>query len=110
MRHTGAGLAIPDFPLAFGHSCRRTGTRRSRSTSRTGSARCSCPLLVLATAGHVFYHHRRRAELRRPSLLLLVLLAIQITLGALTVLSGKHYIINSLHVVTGAWCSRPRWC
>jgi heme A synthase len=30
------------------------------------------------------------------------LLALQITLGALTVLSQKHYIINSLHVVTGA--------
>ena len=27
---------------------------------------------------------------------------LQITLGALTVLSHKHYIINSLHVVTGA--------
>jgi heme A synthase len=27
---------------------------------------------------------------------------VQITLGALTVLSGKQYIINSLHVVTGA--------
>ena len=25
MRHTDAGLAIPDFPLAFGHWCRRTG-------------------------------------------------------------------------------------
>jgi heme A synthase len=31
-----------------------------------------------------------------------VLIAVQITLGALTVLSQKHYIINSLHVVTGA--------
>jgi heme A synthase len=30
------------------------------------------------------------------------LLTLQITLGALTVLSHKHYIINSLHVVTGA--------
>jgi heme A synthase len=48
------------------------------------------------------YHHWRRAELRRPSLLLLLLVATQITLGALTVLSGKQYIINSLHVVTGA--------
>ena len=35
-------------------------------------------------------------------MLLLVLLTIQITLGALTVLSGQHFIINSLHVVTGA--------
>ena len=31
-----------------------------------------------------------------------MLLALQITLGALTVLSHKQYIINSLHVVTGA--------
>jgi heme A synthase len=38
----------------------------------------------------------------RPSALLLVLITLQITLGALTVLSHKHYIINSLHVVTGA--------
>ena len=43
-----------------------------------------------------------RVELRRPSLLLLALLTVQITLGALTVLTGKHYVINSLHVVTGA--------
>ena len=35
-------------------------------------------------------------------MLLLVLLAAQITLGAYTVLTEKHYIINSLHVVTGA--------
>ena len=32
----------------------------------------------------------------------LVLLAAQITLGAFTILTAKHYIINSLHVVTGA--------
>ena len=31
-----------------------------------------------------------------------MLLSLQITLGALTVLTGKHHIINSLHVVTGA--------
>jgi hypothetical protein len=38
-------------------------------------------------------------------MLLLVLLTAQITLGALTVLSWNgsiHYVINSLHVVTGA--------
>jgi heme A synthase len=29
-------------------------------------------------------------------------LPVQITLGALTVLSGRQHIINSLHVVTGA--------
>jgi sirohydrochlorin ferrochelatase len=35
-------------------------------------------------------------------MLLLALLASQITLGAYTVLTAKHYIINSLHVVNGA--------
>jgi heme A synthase len=56
---------------------------------------------VLATTGHVFYHHRDRVELVRPSLLLLALIATQITLGAFTVLSRKDVLINSLHVVTG---------
>jgi heme A synthase len=46
--------------------------------------------------------HRRHGELLRPSCLLLVLLVIQVTLGALTVLTGRQYLINSLHVVTGA--------
>jgi heme A synthase len=35
-------------------------------------------------------------------MLLLALLTTQVTLGALTVLSHKEFIINSLHVVTGA--------
>jgi heme A synthase len=66
---------------------------------RVGAA--AVTLLVLATAGHVFFHHRGRRELVRPAALLLVLLTAQITLGALTVLSGKQHIINSLHVMTG---------
>ena len=61
----------------------------------------ACPRCI-ATAGHVLYHHRGNSPLRRPALLLILLVAVQITLGALTVLSGKQYVINSLHVVTGA--------
>jgi heme A synthase len=34
--------------------------------------------------------------------LLLFLVTVQITLGALTVLSGRQPLINSLHVATGA--------
>jgi heme a synthase len=102
MRHTGAGLAIPDFPWAFGRLLPPlwTGPIAIHFAHRVGAL--AVVALVIATAGHVFYHHRGRRELTRPSLLLLTLVAIQITLGALTVLTGKHYIINSLHVVTGA--------
>ena len=102
MRHTGAGLAIPDFPWAFGRLIPPVwnGPIAIHFAHRAGAVIVTA--LVLATIGHVLYHHRSRGELRRPSLLLAALVAIQVTLGALTVLSGKHYIINSLHVVTGA--------
>ena len=102
MRHTGAGLAIPDFPWAFGRLIPPVwnGPIAIHFAHRVGAVIVTA--LVLATIGHVLYHHRPRGELRRPSLLLAALVAIQVTLGALTVLSGKHYIINSLHVVTGA--------
>ena len=102
MRHTGAGLAIPDFPWAFGRLIPPmwSGPIAIHFAHRVGALAVTA--LVLATAGHVIYHQRSRRELTRPSLLLLALVAIQITLGALTVLTGKHYIINSLHVVTGA--------
>ena len=102
MRHTGAGLAIPDFPLAFGHLIPPQWDPKIaiHFAHRVGAA--TVAFLILATTGHIFFHHGRRAELRRPSILLLVLLALQITLGALTVLSQKQFVINSLHVVNGA--------
>jgi cytochrome c oxidase assembly protein subunit 15 len=102
MRHTGAGLAIPDFPLAFGQLIPPHWDAKIAVHFAHRVGALIATLLIGATTAHVFYHHRRRRELMRPSMLLLVLLTAQITLGALTVLTGKHYIINSLHVVTGA--------
>lgn len=102
MRHTGAGLAIPDVPWAFGRLIPPVWTTPIAIHFAHRAGALIVTALVLATIGHVLYHHRSRGELRRPSLLLAALVAIQITLGALTVLTGKHYIINSLHVVTGA--------
>jgi cytochrome c oxidase assembly protein subunit 15 len=102
MRHTDAGLAIPDFPLAFGQIVPPHWDPKIavHFAHRVGAVIVS--LLIAATAGHVFHHHRGRTELTRPSILLLSLLVVQITLGALTVLSGRQHLINSLHVVTGA--------
>ena len=101
MRHTGAGLAIPDFPLAFGqlippHWDEKIAIHFAHRVGALLATAC-----IVATTAHVFYHHRRRAELVRPALLLLALLATQITLGAFTVLTRKDVLINSLHVVTG---------
>ena len=101
MRHTEAGLAIPDFPWAFGHVIPPHWTPKIaiHFAHRVGALVVST--MVLATAGHVFYHHARRRALVGPALILVGLVCVQVTLGALTVLSQKHYIINSLHVVTG---------
>ena len=102
MRHTGAGLAIPDFPLMFGQLIPPHWDSKIAIHFAHRAGALIVSLAILATTGHVLYHHRSRGELRRPSLLLLALLATQVTLGALTVLSKKEFIINSLHVVTGA--------
>jgi cytochrome c oxidase assembly protein subunit 15 len=102
MRHTGAGLAIPDFPLMFGHLIpdHWDPLIAIHFAHRTGALVVT--LSVLATVGHIWYHHRARRELARPAALIVVLLATQVTLGALTVLTRRDVTINSLHVVCGA--------
>jgi cytochrome c oxidase assembly protein subunit 15 len=102
MRHTGAGLAIPDFPYAFGHLLPPMWSSKIAIHFAHRVGALAVAVLILATTGHVFFHHGRRRELRNPAILLLVLVATQITLGALTVLTAKQFIINSLHVVNGA--------
>ena len=102
MRHTGAGLAIPDFPLMFGgivpdhwdpkiavHFAHRVGA-------------LVVTLGILSTTAFIWSRHRERRELTRPAILLLALVAVQVTLGAATVLSQRDPWINSFHVVCGA--------
>ena len=102
MRHTNAGLAIPDFPLMFGRLVPNHWDPKIaiHFAHRVGAAIVT--LAIIATAGHVWYHNRRRRELTRPATFLLVLVAVQVTLGGLTVLSQRDVWINSLHVVCGA--------
>ena len=102
MRHTGAGLAIPDFPLMFGHVIpdHWSGAIAIHFTHRVGA------LLVTVFLVTVFVHVRSRyrdsRELVRPATLILALVAVQVSLGALTVLSRRDPWINSFHVVCGA--------
>jgi heme a synthase len=102
MRHTGAGLAIPDFPLMFGHVIpdHWNSLIAIHFAHRVGALVVT--LAILATVAHIWYHHPRRKELTRPAALIVVLVATQVTLGALTVLTRRDVTINSLHVVCGA--------
>jgi hypothetical protein len=102
MRHTGAGLAIPDFPLAFGHVVPPTWTQAIAIHFAHRVGALVAATAVLTIAGYVWRVHRSRVELRRPAVLAVAIVAAQITLGALTVLSGKAVVFNTAHVVTGA--------
>jgi cytochrome c oxidase assembly protein subunit 15 len=100
MRHIGAGLAIPDFPLAFGrlvppvtsvpvlvHFAHRVGA-----------------LVVFVAVARLFLRARRAADPRfvRLASALLGVVLFQIALGAATVLTTKAVTPTTLHVATGA--------
>jgi cytochrome c oxidase assembly protein subunit 15 len=108
MRHTDAGLAIPDFPLMFGHLW---PTHWDPKIAIHFAHRVGALIVAVAvgrTAALVWSRRSRDARLTlqgaltRPAALLVTLVAVQITLGALTVLSGRNIWINSVHVVCGA--------
>ena len=102
MRHTGAGLAIPDFPLMFGglwpdHWTAAIGIHFAHRVGALFAAG-----MALGTSVYIWRRYVDRSELASPALLVLVFMVIQIALGAVTVLSGRQPLTTSLHVVGGA--------
>ncbi len=127
MRHTDAGLAVPDFPLAYGQifpslsqeSIAQYNQQLVQSGIRLGGDE---PI----TSGQIVVHMAHRAwavvvimmvlwtafrltKLRsidkrfgQFAYLLLGLIVVQATLGAFTVLSRKAVDITTAHVATGA--------
>ena len=102
MRHTGAGMAIPTFPLAFGHLLPPVWTQAIaiHFAHRVGALLVIAA--VFATTVHIWRHHGNRRDLTRPAMLLVLLVCSQATLGALVVRSGLHPVVNTAHVVNGA--------
>lgn len=102
MRHMGAGLAIPDFPLSFG---RIVPSMTSSSIAAAFLHRAGG--FVVATAVVVMtvrlLRYERDHPLRALAHLLLIVVTAQVLLGGFVIWSGKHPIITSLHVVTGAF-------
>lgn len=102
MRHTGGGLAIPDFPLAYGHLIPPFW---NQGIALHFAHRLGAPIVVTLTVANVvaiLKNFPRNRQLRCPAWGLTALVATQVTLGAYVVLSGKHPVINTLHVATGA--------
>ena len=103
MRHTDAGLAIPDFPLMFGHLWPTHWDAKIaiHFAHRVGAL---VVLLSVATTVRLLWSGGRAVgdALKRPAALLGGLVLAQVALGASTVLSHRDVWINSLHVVCGA--------
>ncbi len=100
MRHTKAGLAIPDFPLAFGRLV-------PPISSFAVAIHFAHRLGALAVAGLVGLCLAQalpsgRPGLQKAAVSLVVLVVVQIVLGAVTVLSRKAVVVTTAHVATGA--------
>jgi heme A synthase len=102
VRHTGAGLAIPDFPLAFG----RLVPEFSNSlimwqyAHRVGALVAG--LVVAWTAVRTLWRAEGGRFVLLPAAALLALLGLQIFLGALTIWSFRAVVPTTLHVATGS--------
>jgi heme a synthase len=102
MRHTQSGLAIPDFPLAFG---RLIPEFKDFHVGIHFAHRMGAVLVVatiLWTFARLYKFHREDTMLFRPSVILVLLVSAQVTLGAFTIWTEKSPIITTLHVATGA--------
>jgi cytochrome c oxidase assembly protein subunit 15 len=102
MRHTGSGLAIPDFPLAFGRLLPPLFTKSIavHFAHRLGAAVVA--ILIVRLASTALARRRLAPGLAAPALVLLGLLALQVSLGAETIWSRRAVLPTTLHVAGGA--------
>ena len=123
MRHSGAGLAIPDFPLSYGSLLPPAGAEGLSWINRQrielydlppveasqvwihfahrAGALLAC-FTVIACGVHTLNAHPGDHRLREPAIVMMMLVGVQVLLGALTVWTGKGVQIATAHVATGA--------
>lgn len=100
MRHLGAGLAIPDFPLSMG---RIVPPMTSAAIAVNYAHRVGAVVVLIAAswmAAKVI--STGYAPLRKLAGWFIAAFCLQILLAAFTVWSGKNPVITSFHVATGA--------
>jgi heme a synthase len=101
MRHLGAGLAIPDFPLSFGRVIPDFVSTEivSAYVHRVGGFVVAAAVIAMAVR---LLRYERNHPLRGLAQLLLVSVFAQVLLGGYVIWSGKQPHITSLHVMLGA--------
>lgn len=103
-RHTYSGMAIPDFPLAFGkivpdfsqynyqvviHYCHRVGALLLTILT-------TIQLTIVLRSGN------KMSLVRTPAIISALLILLQITLGALIILTVRDVVPNTAHVAVGS--------
>jgi heme a synthase len=107
VRHTGAGLAIPDFPTAFGGLLPSAADLARRGVPIHLAHRLGAIVVLILAAGAV--RALSRASARAPLFASLAatwagLVTIQLLLGALSVWSRKAPSLTAAHLAIGALC------
>lgn len=102
MRHMHAGLAIPDFPLAFGRLVPPLATPLIAVNFAHRVGALVVTLTVAGLATRVVRRHRTQPLLLRPALLAAALVVLQVTLGALTIWTHRSVLPTTAHLVVGA--------
>ena len=122
MRHTGSGLAIPDFPSSFGNLLPPfSGVGLGEANAYrldlglqpvTGSQvmiqflhriwAIVVAVVTLICVRRVLVIVPREPVFREPAIMMGLLLVVQFFLGALTVWTGKNVQVTTGHVATGA--------
>ncbi len=122
MRHSDAGLAIPDFPLSYGAVIPSVDEETLVGVNETRVEAGLAPVsagqiwvhfahrvgallvlvMVFALVQHLLSTYKDEKRLREPALVLATLVVMQALLGALTVWTGKGVQIATAHVATGA--------
>jgi cytochrome c oxidase assembly protein subunit 15 len=102
MRHEGAGLAIPDFPLAMGRVVPPLDTFPVALHFAHRTWAVVVALLGVVTASRLLGVPATASRLRLPASALLGLLALQIGLGGAVVLTLRSVVTTTSHVAVGA--------
>ncbi len=130
MRHTASGLAVPDFPLAYGQLVPDLSAGAIESYNQDRAFLYQLPavsaqqivfhmvhrvgailvtMMILTTATMLLRRHGVSPVLRRPARMVILLLLVQIGLGAWTVWSGRSAAIATAHVAVGAATLATCW-
>jgi cytochrome c oxidase assembly protein subunit 15 len=101
LRHLGAGLAIPDFPLSFGRIVPNflSNDIIAAYVHRAGGFVVAAAVIAMAIR---LLRYERNHPLRALANLLVAVVAAQVLLGGYVIWSGRQPHITSLHVMLGA--------